>query len=266
MVTDSSLKDTDDSKGLEMTYKVLTMAVCDDDKVFAENFSSRLYRHFSAGGISCKIVLYLEADSLIQTLEAEYYDIIFLDIEIGASCGIDVGNAIRNRQDFKTQIVFISNHPDYHHSGKLYGPVPMAFIQKPGSDEELLNIVRNTALRILPMNKDNYFSFEFQKQIYRVLKQDIIYIESNGKSKIIYTENNKYVLRTSMDQLIKNLDNFDFVLIHRSFLVNANKLTHLSWEKATCCNGAVLPVGRLYRDAALLFITQFWDRQKGRKS
>ena len=243
---------------------MLSIAICDDDVIFARHLKESIISIFSVQGILCNIKSFDDAESLVESLQDEYFDIIFLDIEIKNDNGIVIGNLIRDElQNQKSQIVFVSSYSSYHHSGALYNSAPMAFIQKPFNDSDINALAAKVKSRILQAPKnDDYFFFSYRKTKYSIRKCEIIFIECNGRKKIIHTINGNYSFNANMSQIIDSLDDADFALVHRSYLVNMHYIQAIDGNGVKCSTGDNIDVSAAYYKSAIHSAVEFAERQK----
>ena len=79
--------------------------------------------------------------------------------------------------------------------------------------------------------------------------EDILYIEAYDDYVKVHTDEKYYLKKKTMNYYEKSLSKSTFVRIHRSYILNINKLTKIeSFEKnsyrATLINGATIPISR----------------------
>ena len=246
---------------------MLSIAICDDDVIFARHLKESVISIFSVQGILCNIKSFDDAESLVESMQDEYFDIIFLDIEIKNDNGIVIGNLIRDElQNQKSQIVFVSSYSSYHHSGALYNSAPMAFIQKPFNDSDINALAEKIKSRMLQeKKKDDYFFFSHRKTKHSIRKGEIVFIECSGRKKIIHTTNGNYSFNANMSQIIDMLDDVDFALVHRSYLVNIRYIQSIDGNGVKCSTGDSIDVSAAYYKSAIHSMVEFAERQKSPK-
>ena len=83
---------------------MLKLAVCDDDKAVCEWLRQKLLYYGETCGESLEIYCYLSENALLETLEENQFDIIFLDIQLEKSNGIQIGEEIRKKQHGRSPI------------------------------------------------------------------------------------------------------------------------------------------------------------------
>ena len=242
---------------------MIFIAVCDDDFDFAKRFGDAVKEGFELRGVTCKAVAYDDSCNLFEDLEKQYFDIICLDIEMGKDNGVTIANIIRDKfKNQKSQIVFISSHISYHQSGVLYDAAPMAFVQKPFETKDIENIVSKTISRIVSKSQnEDRFTFNFNSTKYSLLKRNIVYIEGSGRKKIIHTVDKNYHLNMNMKEIIKTIDDSDFILVHQSYLVNLDYIQTINRHNVVCKTGDILDISATYYKKALLAVADFAERK-----
>ena len=76
--------------------------------------------------------------------------------------------------------------------------------------------------------KDCYVEFSFVEGQIRLQTDDIIYIETAKHKNVFYTKKQAYTIYKKMDELENELDEFGFVRVHQSFLVNMRYIEKIS--------------------------------------
>ena len=70
--------------------------------------------------------------------------------------------------------------------------------------------------------------FSFVEGEIRLQTDDIIYIETAKHKNVFYTKKQAYTIYKKMDELKNELDEFGFVRVHQSFLVNMRYIEKIS--------------------------------------
>lgn len=77
---------------------MIKVAICDDDIQFIYKLEQSIFRFAEMKRIKVDVDGYTSGAEFIQKLQqSERYDLLFLDIELGDSSGIIVGNWIRSQ-------------------------------------------------------------------------------------------------------------------------------------------------------------------------
>ena len=116
---------------------MIKVAICDDDIQFIYKLEQSIFRFAEMKRIKVDVDGYTSGAEFIQKLQqSERYDLLFLDIELGDSSGIIVGNWIRSQIQYESmQIVFVSAKEMY--AMQLFDLRPMNFLVKPIQQERV---------------------------------------------------------------------------------------------------------------------------------
>ena len=131
-------------------YK-LKIGICDDNSYVCSEIEKSVLQYAGEKGHSIEVDIMQSGAELCELLDhtANAPQLLFLDIELGDTTGIEVGNRIRK------QIVYISYRRDY--AEKLFKIRPFDFLVKPVSKAAVYEVL-DTYLGIFPLEKV-YFSY-----------------------------------------------------------------------------------------------------------
>ena len=88
---------------------MLELAICDDDIILCNWLEQKLLHYGKANDCQISIEIYYSAEQLLNRLEEESYDMLFLDICLEHENGIDIGTEIRKKNYGKElRITYIS--------------------------------------------------------------------------------------------------------------------------------------------------------------
>lgn len=151
----------------------------------------------------------------IAIIEEEKPDIAILDIQLsGKKTGIDIAKTIRKKYNFP--FIFLTSNSDAFTINQAKEVMPPAYLIKPFSKEELFSSIEialhnfsNKIGEILESNliiKDSIFIKD--KGYYtKVHFDDILYLKSaHVYIEIILYNTQKYVVRTSLNDILNNLN------------------------------------------------------------
>jgi len=189
----------------------------------------------------------------------DFFDILFLDIEMGASHGIDLALEIRKIAP-ETIIIYITSYKKY-----MYDSFKRAeafdFLLKPVSQADFDQVLKEAYAKLHA--RDDVLIFHDKRELTRVPKQDILYIEvlTYARKLLVHTKSDVYERRGRANEIYKTLNHDFFIMIHSSYIVNMDYIRKLSFELVCLENKQNLPVskrrGREVREA----YTQFLHRR-----
>lgn len=186
------------------------------------------------------------------------FDVIIMDIYIkGQLNGIQVAEQIK---DLNIPIIFITSHKDKTLFETAKYTTAIAFLVKPFDILTLRSVLEwKFSLVLNEENKQSLGNASFfvkgaifikaNRSYHKVLNQDILWVDAELNYVIIHTENDKrYALKKSLTALQKDIVEPSFLRIHKSHLVNLNRVTQVDLiNNQLYISENVLPIGRTYQ-------------------
>ncbi|MGD9568292.1 MAG: LytR/AlgR family response regulator transcription factor [Sedimentibacter sp.] len=226
---------------------MLRIAICDDEKVICQQLEDILCEISENIHQEIETEVYYSGEELCNFLyNGNSYNIIFLDIELCEINGVEVGKKIRNElNDEYTQIVYISSKESY--AMELFEVRPLNFLIKPFSKEKIESVLLK-AIKLL--DKGNHF-FEYKNGniTFSVKINDILYFESNGRKVDIVLSDETKSFYGKLSTVEEQLSNQDFVMIHKSYLINFNFCIEYTYEYVKMSNQEILTISQNNRKA-----------------
>lgn len=221
---------------------MLRIAVCDDDNIICSQIESMLLEISKSISEEIEIETFFSGEELCRFLtEKNYFDILFLDIELNKLNGVEVGKIIREEMNNETtQIVYISAKDSY--AMELFQVRPLHFLIKP-IQKDVLEEVVNKAIKLIVKN-NQYFEYKNGITNYLVPFKDIIYFESDGRKVNIIMKFENQCYYGKLSEVEKQLYNQDFILIHKSFLVNYDHVLEYQYDYVKMSDNEILPISQ----------------------
>lgn len=195
----------------------LETAICDDSIQEGECLEAQLGSYCRERKISYNIDRFVSGKELQQKMQDKHYDLIFLDIELVNESGVEIGKFIREKlKDYTTEIIYISSHTQY--AMELFQVQPLDFLVKPLAEKEFVRVMECFQKRYALKKK--CFQFKNRKQVHSVPLEEILYFESSLKKIKIHLSEGEEEFYGKLADVIAKLEAYDFLRIHKSFLVN----------------------------------------------
>ncbi|MCB0693621.1 MAG: LytTR family DNA-binding domain-containing protein [Saprospiraceae bacterium] len=196
----------------------------------------------------------LEANEIVQSTEV---DLLFLDIQMPQISGLDWLRSLRT----PPLVIFTTAFSEYAVEGFELNAID--YLLKPIAFDRFLKAV-NKAKEQLRSRKpeagsDQYMFVKADKKLVKVSFEDIVYIEGLKDYVIIRLEQDRVITLQTMKSLEEKLPTALFKRIHRSYIVNVQKIQALdgSMIEVNLKNQTkLLPIGKNYRDEVLEIIQQ----------
>ena len=110
------------------------------------------------------------------------------------------------------------------------------------------------------VSRNKNFVFQNASKLVTLSQNDILYFEGQANYLAIHTTSDEYKMRSTMAGVEKELEDSDFLRIHKGFLVNLEHIRVLKTEELELDNGTVLPIGKSYSEAAKKSILKYMRR------
>ncbi len=193
----------------------MRIAICEDEKVIAENLADTVEDFFKSIDIECDINSFFDAETFLNC--EELYDLLFLDCQLPDMNGIDLAKKMREKED-KTEIIFLTAYPDYVYES--FEVSPFRYILKTENYEDIIKALKSFVATHI---KKRYIGVPTSGRDNLISLDDIVYIESCGKYSIVRLSDNRYYKSTKSisdyeEEINKEYNSF--CRTHRSFIVN----------------------------------------------
>ena len=180
--------------GNELQVMGLNIAICDDEKVIREQI-----KELAEKEMPCVCDgLYETGDALLAA--GKQFDIVFLDIQMEGTDGIETAKRLRQR-DEDTILIFITGIREYVF--EAFDVAAFHYLLKP-IEEEKFREVFHRAERELEKRKSKRRETVFIKtrnRSFSLEKDSILYIESSGKKVEIHTTGETIEAYASMNEM-----------------------------------------------------------------
>jgi len=212
----------------------LNIAICDDEKAIREQIKELIEKEKQGACIE----LYETGDSLLAA--EKQFDLIFLDIQMEGTDGIETARKLRERSALHggedVILIFITGIREYVFDA--FDVAAFHYLLKPIEEEKFREVFRRAG-RELEKRKSKRRETVFIKTRNRSfsLEQDsILYIESRGKKVEIHTTGETIEAYASMNEMEGQLGG-GFFRCHRGYLVNMAYVAEYDSGSITLNNG-----------------------------
>ena len=202
------------------------------------------------------IALVSSPKDVLELLANKNADLVLMDTYSDLSQnGFNVAKEIQEK--YAVPVVFLSGEDRVDFSKEIETFGSCIFMNKPVSDNELrANIMmanRKDALfakaksEVAPVQSP-YIFVRADYRLNKIRLTDIYYLEAKKDYVIIHTTDNVYTVHATMKDMMKVLPNSLFIRIHRSYIVNIDKVFSIKYPDLMIENKMkTIPIGGLYR-------------------
>lgn len=175
-------------------------------------------------------------------LNTQLIDFIFLDIEMPFLNGFELINALKH----KPKVIFVSNKKDFAFKAFEYNAID--YLLKPITKERFNSAIEKAILqhRCTENHNNKPGDFIFVKSNLKkrkVFLNDIKWVEALGDYIELVTEDNRLTVLSTMKAFEKELPTNRFLRIHKSYIVNLEKINRFS-SKNVEIGGFDIPLSR----------------------
>jgi two-component system, LytTR family, response regulator len=195
------------------------------------------------------LAVFDDAVSAMDFSKKNEIDLIFLDIQIPGISGIEFLKILKN----PPQIIITTAYSDY--ALEAFDLDVRDYLKKPFPFERFLKAVNRISLRpdsdqLHQLEKgtaseQSFAFFNVNKTMVKVEFMRIQYVESMREYVYIHMEDSKIITKIGIGEIEKLLHG-NFLRIHRSYLLNVDKITAYNAEEIFV-NKVSLPIGTNYK-------------------
>ncbi len=240
---------------------MLRVAVCDDEAIMGEDVKNILLDYCNSKSVDIKISLYCDGYDLLMA--EEKFDIIFLDIEMERSNGIEIAQKIRE-QDMNVPIVYITNYVDYWR--RAFKVHAFGFIMKPFNKDEFFEVMDDYFTAIHDASEET-ITLPTDGGVVCVKINEIYYFMFEAKKKVyLYGSSKKIVIRENLTAIYDKLDKTQFYQTRRDCIVNLKYVQKLQNNYVIVMkNGHLLPIAQKKKNEFMSKLSvAFIQKLKGR--
>lgn len=213
-----------------------------------------------------------DGKSALAALRDLQPDLVFLDVEMPGATGVEVLE--KSEPDASPAVIFVTAYDEY--TIKAFDFHAVDYLLKPYSEDRFREAVRRAKLQIGQKNKrvlTERFAdlFDYLKlnrnhlerlivgannRLVALAVDEIDWIEAYGNYLKIHYKGKSFLLRETLNDLSAKLDSRKFVRIHRSTLVNLNRIKEFQpmfggQYTVVLRDGTELTLSRSYREKVM---------------
>jgi DNA-binding LytR/AlgR family response regulator len=222
------------------------IGICDDEEYTCSELEEMVMEICSELNIKANINIWYSGKNLLSHIEAgAFVDLLFLDIGLPDTDGIDIGQHIRDvKKNNLMQIAYISSRESY--AMELFQNQPVAFLIKPIKKDKVTDVIQKGISR----KKNTNYSFAYKKgrDTYIIDCNDIVYFESVRKQVGIMLKDKKIAFFYGKLGDVSKVLPDNFSIIHKSCIVNRDYIKCYNSDAVLMSNDKSLAISKPYRD------------------
>jgi DNA-binding LytR/AlgR family response regulator len=218
----------------------MKIIVCDNNEKDRKILTDLLRDYERNNNLCFKIKEYTSGRELCKNIDTLYNcKLIFLGINTSDNDGLKTSDDIRK---YYPQIPIVLVSPYLNHALDGYKVKASRFLLKGDLSNSINECMDDLIAEIQENNR--IMEFPFVEGSVKLYVDEIIYIETDGHKNLFHIGSKTYSIYKKLDELTTQLQDYGFVRIHKSYLVNMRYILKISSYAVTLQNGIKLSVPR----------------------
>lgn len=232
----------------------MLIAICDDEKKIVELLQEKIQSYCFERNLDWKIKTFETGDEVLK-YDLDQINVLFLDMDMPGRSGMETAREIRS-QNKTMLIIFLTAYSEFvFESFKVDA---FRYLVKPLANQELKETLDAVVEKLF--DSEDYLNFRFQNEIFSVKFSDIIYVEGMQDKIWIYCCDQNYRWRGRMKNLDIVLNGRGFLQIHRSYIINMNKIVKYNSRAVFLEGGYKVPISRYRLELFKEEYIKFWSK------
>ncbi len=194
---------------------MLKIAVCDDEEKTIDKIKRFVLKYAEINDLKLQIFGFFDGNDLVAS--NQQFDLIFLDIEMQFSNGIQTAQRIREK-DVNVPIVYITNYSQYWRNA--YKVHAFDYISKPFDFIDIRSVM-DDFIKSLSASESKTVSFNTEEGAVVLNINEICYfLVKDKKTVLVGTIYSELIVKEYLLDILKKLPEERFFKAHRSCVVN----------------------------------------------
>ncbi len=197
-----------------------------------------------------------DAVDALQVIHRERIDLVFLDIQMPELTGLEMLRSLAR----PPKVIFTTAYREY--AVEAFELDVIDYLVKPISLERLIKSVNRyhdrtnkngTGTGDKEEEVSRTITIYSDKKTFKVSTSDILYVEGLKDYALVHTDRGRLITKQTMKNLEKLLSPYDFIRVHRSWIVPYHRLS--SWTShSVSIEEKEIPVGKTYRKSVMDYL------------
>ncbi|MEJ5169154.1 MAG: LytTR family DNA-binding domain-containing protein [Arcobacteraceae bacterium] len=196
----------------------MKIAIIDDEQLALERLT-RILRELGYEDVT--------ASSNTDIVFDSKYDLLFLDIDMPSIRGTELAKKIKSVYP-DISIIFQTAYSEFALEAFDIGSID--YILKPTEKSRVLQAISRVSARKNPITK---LVTKLGNETYIIDPKDVYFIQADLNEVIVKTKTSNAYMQKNISILEQELKDYGFVRVHRSYLVNINKIKNMTTVEAS---------------------------------
>jgi DNA-binding LytR/AlgR family response regulator len=198
---------------------------------------------------------FLNVADALEFLDEHKADLIFLDVEMPGATGFD----LLDKLTYSPKIILTTSKTEYAFNAFQYNVND--YLKKPFSYKRFLEAIQKiqapqqptsdsapaSPIQTNPSTETDFLFIKAEEKLIKLLKEDIYFIESMRDYVKFVTTSKNYITYSTLKNLEEKLTGNTFLKVHRSYIVNINKIDDIRGNMIYL-QGNQVPIGKGHKD------------------
>lgn len=235
---------------------MIKIAVLDDDEAILSQIVEILETTVEARN-DITILSYADPEECLKQMkDGVEFDIMFCDIEMGRTNGIEFGKQVKRVRP-NMYLIYLTSYAEFALEG--FGVEAYQYILKSDMETRLSTILKQVLLKV-ELEKKNYRILGTVSDKMKVYYDDVLYFEKAKNAKYVrfVTVNGEIRERMTLDEARSRFDRVEFVWVERGCVVNIRHITRIKNNIIYLTNQEQLVISRNRAPKVREYINKYW--------
>ncbi len=233
------------------------IAVCDDEPAVCDMVAEEIKKWNQ----DIKVFCFYSGEALIDAYD--FYDAVFLDIDMKGINGIETGRKIRER-DHETKIIYLTSYRDY--VAGAFEVHAFQYLLKPIVSIHLTQILEEIFQYVKKADKKKLLDFHTSEGVVCVDTTEICYFEFVDRKIKMVTMQRTYFMIGKISSVYDRMRSMGFSMPHKSFVVNLLHVKNVRNLDIFLDNGDRIPLSqkkqKVWKQELTNFLSERMERQR----
>lgn len=216
--------------------RTLSIVICDDDRTSLDLSSRLIEDYFNELNFNIEVKSFTDGNSCLAYLDCHQVDLAIFDIflengQMGTQLAIQM--RLHNK---KTRLIFLSTSNEF--ATESFAVDASYYIIKPLTKEKLSRAIERCGF----MTQNSTLVIDIGSSLLKLDMDKVIALEVQDKYTYIHTVDQTIKERCAISKLQEYFHEPDFLMIHRSFIINLNHVARLDGQDFIMSNGYRAPM------------------------
>ncbi len=222
---------------------MFSVCICENNIMTSKIYKEILERISRKHDIDISIETFQSGEVLLKAINKFLVDIIFMDVYLEGIDGIETARQLQ-QNGYQPSLIFLTN--SVKHVFEAFDVRPVNYLIKEKMTEEKFESTFLKAVDVAKRRRKELLFFKVRKGRIVLQIKDISSINVSKRLITVHCKDRVNRFYSNLEKLEKQLQDNNFLRIHRSYIVNLLHITTFSSHYVILKNGNKVPIGTTY--------------------